>query len=154
MRLNALAAAILLLAGFTYGVAADPAAPAAPMAASLSAADLAFLATLTEAPPLPDLGVPAPQSLFCNVSNDCGDGNVAYCEGNQTCTTTISGVKCDGNAVDCPNFCTIGQQCQCCTGPQSGFCWSKRGDCQYTSNGIACNGIELTCEQTCPLCPE
>lgn len=146
--------ALLLVAGLALAVAAGPAAPATSVAATPSAADIAFLATLAEAPPVPDLGTPAPQSLTCNVSNDCGDGNVAYCQGNSSCTTTIAGVKCDGTEVRCPNFCTIGQQCQCCTGTQNGFCWSKKGDCQVTSNGIACDGIEVSCEGTCPLCPE
>lgn len=153
MRLNAFFTA-LVLAGFTFGAAADPAPPATSVAAPPHAADLSFLATLADAPSLPDLGVPAPLSLTCNVSNDCGDGNIAYCEGNSSCQTTISGVKCDGNAVDCPNFCSIALQCDCCNGTQTGVCWSKKGNCHYTSEGAVCGDHTMTCDTVCPFCPE
>ncbi|HEX6202507.1 MAG TPA: hypothetical protein VF100_05845 [Thermoanaerobaculia bacterium] len=151
MRIRTTLAALLLLVAFAPGAAADPAAPAAREAAAPSAADLAFLASLDEAPPaLPDLGTPAPLSLACSVSNDCGDGNVAYCEGNSTCTTTIAGVKCDGTEVRCPNFCTISQQCHCCDGIRTQTCWSKKGDCQDAGTGIACDGRVMPCR--CPFC--
>lgn len=140
--------AVLLITGFAVAAVAEPAAP--------SAADLAFIASLAEetAPAVPELEVPAPQQRTCSVSNECGDGNVATCTGNNSCTTTIAGVKCDGNEVKCPHFCTISQECQCCTGTQTGFCWSKRGDCEATPEGISCNDQVVRCEDTCPQCPD
>jgi hypothetical protein len=103
---------------------------------------------------LPDVGVPDPQWKTCTASVDCGDGNSVNCTGNANCHTTIAGVMCDSTEVRCPNFCQISQSCDCCNGPYVGTCWSRRGDCQYTEDGIECNGHNFTCEQMCPLCPE
>jgi hypothetical protein len=147
MRPTISIAAVLLLAVLAVPAVAAPSSP--------SPADLAFLESLAGSQPLPpELGVPQPVMKACNVSVECGDGNVAACTGNANCQTTIAGVKCDGVEHQCPNFCTIGQSCQCCSGWYNGFCWSRSGDCEYTDNGIACNGHEITCEQSCPLCPE
>lgn len=147
MRATASLVAVLLIAGFAASASADPASP--------TAADLAFLDSLAQSPAnLPELGTPEPQWKTCTATTDCGDGNTVSCTGNSICQITQAGVKCDGNEVQCPNFCTISIGCQCCSGWYTTFCWSRSGNCQYTSNGIACNGYEVTCEQTCPLCPE
>lgn len=148
MRHMASIVAVLLIAGFaSASTAAGPSAP--------SSADLAFLASLEDSPmALPDMGTPSPQSMACSVTNDCDGSTPVTCTGNSSCQTTIAGVKCDGNEVQCPNFCSISQSCQCCNGTYYGTCWSRRGDCQYTSEGIACNGVTFTCDSTCPLCPE
>jgi hypothetical protein len=147
MRVEASIVAVLLLAGFAATAAADSPSP--------SPADAAFVRSLADPElTLPEVGVPEPQLKSCNVSVDCGDGNIVACTGNSSCQTTIAGVKCDGNEVQCPNFCSIGMSCDCCNGPYNTACWSRRGDCQYTGGGISCNGVELTCQSTCPLCPE
>lgn len=139
---------VLLIAGFAATATAEPAPP--------SAADLAFLDSLANFDgTVPDVGTPAPKAMGpCNVTNDCGSDPPVSCNGNNTCQTTFAGVKCDGVETRCPNFCTIGQTCQCCNGPYNSFCWSKDGDCQYTAGGISCNGHEFTCETGCPLCPD
>jgi hypothetical protein len=146
VRAKILIAAVLLAA-----LAATPES----YASSPSQSDLAFLETLSAPQELPPaVGMPEPQLRSCSVSNDCQDSTSVSCVGNSSCQTTIAGVKCDGVETQCPNFCTIGMSCQCCSGSYSGSCWSRRGDCQYTNNGIACNGHEFTCQTTCPLCPE
>lgn len=75
----------------------------------------------------------------CTAELDCGDGNVVSCEGTSTCRTTIAGVECDGNEVRCPNFCSVGVQCEC----GLRICWSTSGDC--TQFPPTCNGFELKC---------
>jgi hypothetical protein len=147
MRAMALLVAVLLVAGLAAPVAAGPATP--------SPADLAFVRSLADpqAVPLPEVGTPTPQRKSCSASTDCGDGNTASCAGNSTCQVTTAGVKCDGNEVQCPNFCSIGMSCQCCSGFYSGACFSRQGNCQYTSAGISCNGNEWTCATMCPDCP-
>lgn len=164
MRAARFALSLLLVAGFGLTAAA---APAQSFCSAPAGSDEAFVAALAreaaglpepivvpQEPSFPELGTPEAKPLTCNASNDCGDGNVAYCEGNSICQVTFAGVKCDGVETQCPHFCSIAMNCDCCNGPYTAFCWSKKGDCQYTGGGIACNGHEFTCEQACPLCPE
>lgn len=103
-----------------------------------------------EAPPktlnLPDLANVAAAGGSCTAELDCGDGNVVSCEGSNTCRTTIAGVECDGEEVRCPNFCSVGVQCEC--GLQ--ICWSTSGDC--TQFPPSCDGFELKCR--CPFNPQ
>lgn len=80
----------------------------------------------------------------CSAQKDCGDGNVVSCTGNVSCTTTIAGVKCDGQETRCPNFCTERIQCECGVF----VCWSTSGNCT-TFPTSSCDGHELTCD----LCP-
>jgi hypothetical protein len=148
MRATAsIVATLLLTAGFAATAAADPGSPSPSNAAFLKS-----LAGPQEGLP-PEVGTPAPQWKSCSVSNDCGDGNTAACTGTSGCTTTIAGVQCDGTEVRCPHYCAISMNCDCCNGPYVTSCWSLRGDCQYVTDGIACNGNTITCAQSCPLCP-
>jgi hypothetical protein len=132
------------------------AAPMSVEAATPSPADVAFARSLADpqAIPLPEVGTPDKQLKSCSISSDCGDGNTVSCTGNWSCQVTTAGVKCDNNEVQCPNFCSIGMSCQCCSGYYSGACFSRTGPCQYTSGGISCGGNEWTCEMFCPFCPE
>jgi hypothetical protein len=150
MRARILFAAFLLAA-----LALTPGA----QASSPNQSDLAFLQTLADPVEVPQelppaLGIPEPQMKACTVTQDCQDGNSVTCNGNSSCQSTIAGVKCDGVETRCPNYCSIGMSCQCCNGPYTTVCWSRSGDCQYTGGGIACNGHTITCEQSCPFCPE
>lgn len=164
MRAARLALSVLVVAGFGLAAAAAPArsfcsAPAdsdADFVAALAreAAGLPEPVVVPREPGLPALGTPEAQQLTCQASNDCGDGNVAYCTGNSICQVTVAGVKCDGTEVRCPNYCTLSTHCDCCNGPYTMFCWSKSGDCQWTSEGPACNGHVMNCEVGCPLCPD
>lgn len=81
----------------------------------------------------------------CTAQLDCGDGNTVSCSGSTSCQTTIAGVKCDGQEVRCPNFCSVGVQCPC----GLTICWSTSGNC--TQFPPTCNGRELRCR--CPFNP-
>lgn len=144
--------AVLVLAAVASAASADPVAR--------RAADLAFLDSIAEpaTPPgevtLPEDGKLDLQSSTCDITSDCGDGTSVSCTGTAICETTIAGVSCNGTEVRCPNFCQIGQSCECCSGPRTGFCWSRRGDCQYTTEGIMCDGRTFTCARLCGRCQE
>jgi hypothetical protein len=88
--------------------------------------------------------------MACSASADCGDGNTVACTGSGVCEETLAGVKCDGNEVRCPNYCSIGMPCYCCDGPRTTYCHSRRGDCQFIPGGIACDGEAYECD--CPDC--
>ena len=147
MRAKILTATALLLVALAGPAVADSSA------SGPSPADLAFLQSLagTEAP-APAIGTPAPKSLTCTATVDCGDGNTVTCTGQSICQVTSPGVKCDGVETRCPNYCTIGMTCNCCDGTRTQFCSSRSGDCQRTEDGIACNGIQRRC--ICPSCPD
>jgi hypothetical protein len=145
--------AVVMIAGLAAAATADPVSP--------RAADLAFLDSIAEPAAsrlgevtLPEDGKLDLQSSTCEITSDCGDGNSVSCTGTAICKTTIAGVSCNGTEVQCPNFCQIGQSCDCCNGPYTGFCWSRRGDCQYTNEGIMCDGRTFTCARMCPRCQE
>lgn len=145
MRARILTVTALLLVALAGPALADAGAP--------GPADLAFLQSLAEdGAPAPAIGTPAPKSLDCTATVDCGDGNTVTCTGQSICQVTNPGVKCDGVETRCPNYCTIGMTCQCCDGTRVQTCFSRSGDCQHTSGGIACNGIQRRC--LCPFCPQ
>lgn len=156
MRIKVLATALLLLTGFAAGAAADPAPLCGPAGVASSATEAGFLASLAEAPPaLTEAGDGVVWTANgCTAENNCGDGNTVSCEGVSICQVTHYGVRCDSNEVYCPNFCSISQHCDCCDGPRTGTCFSKKGDCQETAEGIACDGRTFTCRLTCPFCQQ
>lgn len=145
MRATILTAVALLLL---------PLAGHATAAPGPSPADLAFLQSLAEpeapAAPAPEIGTPAPTPRTCTATVDCGDGNTVSCTGNSICQVTSPGVKCDGVETRCPNYCTIGMSCECCTGTRTASCFSRKGDCQRVDNVIYCDGVPHPC--ICPFC--
>lgn len=147
MSTRAILLAALLVAGSAVAVDAAP--------TDRSPADLNFLASI--APPgagVPSIGTPTPQPTTCTISSGCGDGNTAACSGNFSCEITQAGVKCDGNEVQCPNYCEVAMSCQCCDGALIVSCVSRIAPCEHTSGGISCGGSEITCEDACPICPD
>lgn len=93
------------------------------------------------------LFVPEPILLSsCSASFNCGDGNTVSCTGTKTCSVTGAGVKCDGVSTNCPNRCTVYEQCYCGGVLQ---CSSNVGACSQGDDTVTCDGKTLVCPNFC-----
>ena len=90
------------------------------------------------------LGDPIVYASTCNISLNCGDGNVVSCAGNYSCSKSAGQclVKCDGVQHECPNTCRVFSGCG---GGGAVFCSSCSGDCQSGNESVTCNGTTYNC---------
>lgn len=96
-----------------------------------------------------DLEDPQIQASSCQISLNCGDGNVVACSGNYQClkSTGQCFVQCDGIQHSCPNACTVYAGCG---GGGAVFCTSCSGNCQQGSESVTCDGNTYNCPDPPP----